>query len=75
LRAFVPERFVVLGTDGYGRSDTRSKLRDFFEVSREWIVLAALSALVDEGVLDAKVVVEAMPTLGISAAKLDPMTV
>ena len=75
LRAFVPERFVVLGTDGYGRSDTRSKLRDFFEVSREWIVLAALSALVDEGVLDAKVVVEAMPKLGISAAKLDPMTV
>ena len=75
LRAFVPEQFVVLGTDGYGRSDTRSKLRDFFEVSREWVVLAALSALVDEGVLDAKVVVEAMPKLGISATKLDPMTV
>jgi pyruvate dehydrogenase E1 component len=75
LRAFVPERFVVLGTDGYGRSDTRAKLRDFFEVSREWVVLAALSALVDEGVLDAKVVEEAMPKLGISATKLDPMTV
>ncbi len=75
LRAFVPERFVVLGTDGYGRSDTRAKLRDFFEVSREWVVLAALSALVDEGLIDAKVVEDAMPKLGISSSKLDPMTV
>jgi len=73
LRAFVPERYVVLGTDGYGRSDTRSKLRDFFEVSKEWIVLAALDALVQEGQLDKKVVLEAMPKLGISADKIDPM--
>jgi pyruvate dehydrogenase E1 component len=69
----VPERYVVLGTDGYGRSDTRSKLRDFFEVSKEWIVLAALDALVQEGQLDKKVVLEAMPKLGISATKIDPM--
>ncbi len=49
LREFVPGRYVVLGTDGFGRSDTRDKLRKFFEVSREYIVIAALKALADEG--------------------------
>jgi pyruvate dehydrogenase E1 component len=45
-------RYEVLGTDGFGRSDTREKLRDFFEVDRRWVVLTALRSLVDAGQLD-----------------------
>ena len=75
LREFVPGHLSVLGTDGFGRSDTRSKLREFFEVSREFIVLAAPKALADEGLLEAAQVTEAMATLGISADKVDPLTV
>jgi pyruvate dehydrogenase E1 component len=74
LRQFIPRRYAVLGTDGYGRSDTRERLRRFFEVSREFVVLAALKALVDEGALKAAVVVEAMQALGISPDKVDPTT-
>ena len=74
LREFVPGRFMVLGTDGYGRSDTRKKLREFFEVSREYIVIAALKALADEGQVDASLVVQAMHSLGVSADKIDPLT-
>jgi pyruvate dehydrogenase E1 component len=43
VRAFVPERFVTLGTDGFGRSDTRANLRDFFEVDAKWIAYTALA--------------------------------
>tara|TARA_R100000657_G_scaffold17464_1_gene15085 strand:- start:1885 stop:2520 length:636 start_codon:yes stop_codon:yes gene_type:complete len=74
LRQFIPRRYAVLGTDGYGRSDTRERLRRFFEVSREFVVLAALRALVDEGALKPAVVVEAMQALGISPDKIDPTT-
>jgi pyruvate dehydrogenase E1 component len=74
LREFVPGRYVVLGTDGFGRSDTRDKLRKFFEVSREFIVIAALKALADEGKFEPGQVVEAMRSLGISADKTDPLT-
>tara|TARA_R110002110_G_scaffold245617_4_gene462054 strand:- start:40611 stop:43262 length:2652 start_codon:yes stop_codon:yes gene_type:complete len=75
LRQFIPRPFMVLGTDGYGRSDTRERLRRFFEVSREYVVLAALRALADEGAVKPAVVVEAMQALGISADKIDPLTV
>ena len=74
LREFVPGRYVVLGTDGYGRSDTRSKLRQFFEVSREFIVIAALKALADEGQLAAEQVAQAMRSLGVMADKKNPFT-
>ncbi len=74
LRAFIPGRFAVLGADGFGRSDTRSKLRRFFEVDRHFVVLAALKALADEGKLEMKVVSEAMKTFGIAADKIDPLT-
>ncbi len=74
LREFVPGRYVVLGTDGFGRSDTRDKLRKFFEVSREYIVIAALKALADEGKFEPQQLVEAMRSLGISADKTDPLT-
>jgi pyruvate dehydrogenase E1 component len=59
IRAYVPRRYVTLGTDGFGRSDTRQALREFFEVDRKAIVIAALKALVDEGVIDANVLAEA----------------
>ncbi len=75
LREFVPGRLLVLGTDGYGRSDTRQKLRGFFEVSREYIVLAALTGLAEEGQLERSAVSEAMRFLGISQDKIDPLTV
>ncbi|GAB3095163.1 pyruvate dehydrogenase (acetyl-transferring), homodimeric type [Pseudomaricurvus hydrocarbonicus] len=73
LRAFVPARFSVLGTDGFGRSDTRSNLRRYFEVDRYFVVLASLKALVDEGELSASVVTEAMKKYGITADKVDPL--
>jgi pyruvate dehydrogenase E1 component len=75
LREFVPGSFTSLGTDGYGRSDSRKKLREFFEVSREFIVIAALKALADEGSLEPSVVSAAMVTFGIDADKIDPVTV
>ena len=74
IREFVPGRFKVLGTDGYGRSDTRRKLREFFEVSREFVVLAALEGLVEEGAMEASTMTSAIQELGISADKADPLT-
>jgi pyruvate dehydrogenase E1 component len=67
IRAFVPCRYVTLGTDGFGRSDTRGALREFFEVDRGSIVVAALKALTDEGTLDASVVRQARQRYGKSA--------
>jgi len=60
IRAYVPCDFTVLGTDGFGRSDTREKLRQFFEVDRYYVVIAALSALSLQKQLDSKSVLEAM---------------
>jgi pyruvate dehydrogenase E1 component len=75
IREFVPRRYVVLGTDGFGRSDTREKLRRFFEVDRWYITVAALKALADEGTLPAAKVAEAISKYGIDAAKAAPWTV
>ena len=72
IREFIPGRFTVLGTDGFGRSDTRRKLREFFEVSREFIVLAALKTLADEGSIKPDVVAKALDKLGISPEKINP---
>ena len=72
LREFIPGRFTVLGTDGFGRSDTRAKLRKHFEVNRDFVVLAALKALADEGQLKPQVVLDAMKALGIDAEKSNP---
>lgn len=74
IRRLVPNRFVVLGTDGYGRSDSRRKLRDFFEVDRRWIVLSALKALVDEGALEAEVLGRAVKKYDINLNKPNPLT-
>ena len=75
IREFVPRRYVVLGTDGFGRSDTREKLRRFFEVDRWYITVAALKALADEGTLPAAKVAEAIAKYGIDAGKPAPWTV
>jgi pyruvate dehydrogenase E1 component len=75
IRAFVPRRYVALGTDGFGRSDTREKLRYFFEVDRHWVTIAALNALADEGQIDRKKVGEAIKKYGIDVEKPNPMKV
>jgi pyruvate dehydrogenase E1 component len=75
IRAFVPRRYVVLGTDGFGRSDTREKLRQFFEVDRHYIVVAALKALADDGEIPATKAAEAMKKYGVDGAKPPPWTV
>jgi pyruvate dehydrogenase E1 component len=59
IRAYVPRRYVTLGTDGFGRSDTRQALREFFEVDRKAIVIAALKALADEGAIEQSVLIAA----------------
>jgi len=64
IRAYVPRRYVTLGTDGFGRSDTRAALREFFEVDRASIVIAALKALADEGEVEARVVRDAVERYG-----------
>ncbi|HSC98600.1 MAG TPA: pyruvate dehydrogenase (acetyl-transferring), homodimeric type, partial [Casimicrobiaceae bacterium] len=75
IRAYVPRRYVVLGTDGFGRSDTREKLRRFFEVDRWQVTVAALKALADDGTLPRGKVMEAMQKYGLDPAKPAPWTV
>ncbi len=73
VRELVPVRYETLGTDGYGRSDTREKLRDFFEVDRRFVVVAALKALADEGVVEFSTVTEAINRYGIDAERPNPV--
>ncbi len=75
LREFVPMHYVTLGTDGYGRSDTRDELRTFFEVNRYHVVVAALKALADEGEIESKVVQQAIKKYDIDPEKPNPTTV
>jgi pyruvate dehydrogenase E1 component len=75
IRAFLPARYRVLGTDGFGRSDTRAKLRHFFEVNRYWIAVHALRALAEEGALRAAKVAEAMKKYDLDPEKPNPVTV
>ena len=73
IRAFVPQRFVTLGTDGFGRSDSREALRRHFEVDRHYVVLAALKALADEGKLPASKAAEAIKKYAIDVNKPNPL--
>jgi pyruvate dehydrogenase E1 component len=76
IRAFMGDRrYVTLGTDGYGRSDTRKQLRRFFEVDRHYVALAALSALAADGGIERKRVAEAIGKYGIDPSKPNPLTV
>ncbi|MBL8320267.1 MAG: pyruvate dehydrogenase (acetyl-transferring), homodimeric type [Burkholderiaceae bacterium] len=75
IRAFMPKgrTYKVLGTDGFGRSDFRSKLREHFEVNRHYVVVAALKALAEEGAVPAAKVAEAIKAYGIKADKVNPL--
>jgi pyruvate dehydrogenase E1 component len=75
IRPFVGRRYVALGTDGYGRSDFRRKLRRFFEVDRHFVTVAALRALADEGSLPAATVQKAIEKYHIDPNKPNPITV
>jgi len=75
IHPYVPRRYSVLGTDGFGRSDTREQLRHFFEVDRRWITLAALRALADDGQIDAKKVAEAILKYALDPNKPNPLKV
>jgi pyruvate dehydrogenase E1 component len=75
IHPFVGRRYVTLGTDGYGRSDYRRKLREFFEVNRHFVALAALKALADEGAIPASTVTKALKKFKIDPNKPNPITV
>ena len=74
IREYIPQSYIVLGTDGYGRSDTRATLRNFFEVDRYYIAQAALVSLHQQGRIDIKILKGAMSDWGIDTDKNDPAT-
>jgi len=73
IRKYVPAPYEVLGTDGFGRSDSRKELRIFFEISANYIAFAALKALVDIGALEGKILAGAIQQLEIDTNKSNPM--
>ena len=75
IRAFIPKGrpYKVLGTDGFGRSDFRFRLREHFEVDRHYVVVAALKALAEEGSVPASKVAEAVAKYGIDVARVNPL--
>jgi pyruvate dehydrogenase E1 component len=72
IRAFIDAPYTVLGTDGFGRSDTREKLRHFFEVDRYYITLAALKSLADAGEFDPATVEQAIEKYGVNTDATAP---
>lgn len=74
IRPFIPEgrRYSVLGTDGFGRSDSRAKLREFFEVDRRYVAVAALHGLMQDGKVKPKQVQDAIASMGIQADRINP---
>jgi pyruvate dehydrogenase E1 component len=75
VREYVPANFVALGTDGFGRSDTREKLREFFEVDRRYVTIAALHALAMDGKIENSVVANAIQQYAVDPDKPNPTTV
>ena len=73
IAKWMPRRLAALGTDGFGRSEGRTSLRDFFEVDAKFIVLATLHELSADGKIDAKVVDRAIEDLGIVKSKPNPV--
>ena len=69
---WMPRRMRALGTDGFGRSEDRAALRDFFEVDARFVAVATLAELLKEGQIDAKVVEQAIKDLGIDPEKANP---
>ena len=75
IRAFIPQTYTVLGTDGFGRSDTRANLRRFFEVDRYYIAHAAIAALANDGKMTGKDVSRAIKQYRIDVEKVNPVGV
>ncbi len=75
IREFIPNRYIVLGTDGFGRSDTRNQLRKFFEVNRYYIVVSALKGLADEGKIEIDKINEAIKKYKIDPNKPEPTSI
>ena len=75
IRPYVKGSYVTLGTDGFGRSDTRERLRHHFEVDRHWVTLAALKALADEGKIEREKVAAALVKYNLDPAKPNPLSV
>lgn len=75
IAKWVPGRMVALGTDGFGRSDTRGELRNYFEVDSRFIALAALHTLALEGQIEASILTDAMNQLGIDPDKASPLQI
>jgi pyruvate dehydrogenase E1 component len=75
IRPWVRGRYVTLGTDGYGRSDSRAALRRFFEVDRQHVAVAALDGLARQGAIDPKTVAAAITKYGLAPDAPAPWTV
>lgn len=75
VRKYIPRKYEVLGTDGFGRSDTRAELRHFFEVNAYYVVITTLKALVDEGEINFDVVEKAMEKYSLDKNKSNPMSI
>ena len=75
IAKWLPGRLTSLGTDGFGRSDSRSALRDYFEVDSRYIVLAALGALVDESKIERKICEQAIKDMQIDPEKINPVLI
>ena len=75
IRPFIKKSFIALGTNGFGRSDTREHLRNFFEVDRHWVTVAALKALADDGTIGRDKVAAAINKYQLDPNKPNPMTV
>ena len=75
IAAHVGRRYLALGTDGFGRSDTRAVLREFFEIDRRHIAVAAIAELVREGLLDAKIQQAAITRYGVNVERSAPWTI
>ena len=73
LGKWLPEGIVSLGTDGFGRSESRAALRDFFEVDEKYVTLGAIKALAEQGKVDKKLPAKVIKDLKIDAGKLNPM--
>ena len=73
ISKWCPRPIIPLGTDGFGRSETRASLRDFFEVDARFVTLATLNALAQDGKIKASVVLQAMKDLEINVNKPDPL--
>ena len=74
IAVFLPHKFVALGTDGFGRSDSRENLRHFFEVDRHYVVVATLKALSDEGKIKSSIVTDAIKKFKLDPNKPNPVT-